>query len=118
ALLFGLAVYLQLSRHIWWPWLVPVVAQTPLALGWSVGWQYAVESRRRKILRQAFANYLCPHLADRIADGGFDLSLGGQELEATVMFTDLAGFTSMSETLQPQEVSTLLTTYFNKTTRA
>src|SRR5262249_18520246 len=47
-----------------------------------------------------------------------DLSLGGKEVEATVMFTDLEGFTKMSESLPPKEVSRVLTSYFNLTTRA
>jgi adenylate cyclase len=94
-----------------------VAVQAPIAVGWSVGWQYALESRRRKKLRQAFAGYLSPHLADRIANEDFDLSLGGKVVEATVMFTDLEGFTTWSEGLNPTEVSTILTTYFNQTTR-
>ncbi len=116
-LLFAAVVYLQFYRNIWWPWLVPAAAQTPVALVWSVGWQYALELRRRKRLRRAFAGYLSPHLADRIAEGEFDLSLGGKVVEATVMFTDLDGFTALSENLNPDEVSRILTTYFNQTTR-
>lgn len=112
------AIYVQLSENVWWPWLIPVAVQTPVALAWSVSWQYALESRRRNRLRQAFAGYLSPHLADRIADENFDLSLGGKTVEATIMFTDLDGFTAMSENLNPEEVSRLLTTYFNRTTRA
>lgn len=112
------AIYVQLFQNIWWPWLIPVAVQTPVALVWSVGWQYALESRRRDRLRRAFAGYLSPHLADRIANENFDLSLGGKIVEATIMFTDLEGFTAMSENLNPKEVSLLLTTYFNTTTRA
>ncbi len=57
-------------------------------------------------------------MADRIADSEFDLSLGGKEVETTIMFTDLEDFTSMTETLPPEEVSRILTTYFTETTRA
>jgi len=57
-------------------------------------------------------------MADRIADRDFDLSLGGKEVEATVMFTDLAGFTTMSEPLSPTEVSRMLTSYFTRTSKA
>lgn len=117
--LFALvAIWIQGRNHLWFSWLVPAAAQTSVALIWSVGFQYAVEARRRKKLRRAFAAYLSPHLADRIADSDFDLSLGGKEVEATVMFTDLEGFTRMSETLPPAEVSRILTSYFSETTRA
>src|SRR5206468_8527400 len=62
--------------------------------------------------------YLSPYMADRIANSDFDLSLGGKEVEATVMFTDLEGFTKMAEPLTPTEVSKILTSYFNQTSRA
>jgi adenylate cyclase len=108
---------LQLKQHLWWNWMIPVVL-TPVALIWSVGYQYVVEFRRRRHIRRALAIYVSPYMADQIADSQFDLALGGTEVEATVMFTDLEGFTKMSETLAPAEVSKILTTYFNETTRA
>jgi adenylate cyclase len=57
-------------------------------------------------------------MADRIANSEFSLALGGKEVEVTVLFTDLESFTKMSESLPPSEVSQILTTYFNQTTRA
>ena len=117
-LLAGTAAYVQLRHQLWWPWLIPAAAQTSVALFWSLGYQYGVEAWKRRQLRRAFGAYLSPYMADRIAESDFDLSLGGQEVEATVMFTDLEGFTQMSESLPPQEVSQILTTYFNRTTRA
>jgi len=108
---------LQLSQHFWFAWAIPAVAQTSVALIWSVGYQYLIETRRRKQLRRAFGAYLSPFMADQIANSQFDLALGGKEVEASVMFTDLEGFTTMSESLPPSEVSKILTTYFNQTTR-
>jgi adenylate cyclase len=112
------AMFVQARWHVWFAWMVPAGAQTSVALIWSVGFQYLVESRRRRKLRHAFASYLSPYMADQIANSQFDLSLGGKEVEATIMFTDLEGFTQMSETLAPAEVSHILTSYFNETTRA
>jgi adenylate cyclase len=116
-LIFASEFFLQVRHHLWWSWAVPVCVQTPVAVLWAVGWRYLVESRKRRRLRQAFSVYLSPYLADRIAQSDFDLSLGGQQVEATVLFTDIAGFTAMSEKLPPQEVSMILTTYFTRTTR-
>ncbi len=110
------AVHFQLKHHVWWNWLIPML-QTPLALAWSVGVQYGIEFRRQRQLRRAFSAYLSPYMADRIANSEFDLALGGKEVEATVLFTDLEGFTKMSESLAPSEVSKILTAYFNQTTR-
>lgn len=115
--MFG-ATWMQARYGTWFNWLVPAAAQTSVALLWSVGFQYLIESRRKRELRRAFASYLSPYMADQIANSEFDLSLGGKEVEATIMFTDLEGFTNMSESLPPAEVSRILISYFNETTRA
>ena len=104
--------------HVWWNWLVPVIVQTPLAIIWSSGAQYFQEARRRAALRQAFAYYLSPVMADKIADLDFDLKPGGKLIEATILFTDCKGFTSVSEELNdPQKLSELLIEYFTQSSR-
>ncbi len=109
--------YLPWHRNLWWSWLVPVAVQAPAALLWAIGYQYAVEGRRRRQLQRAFGLYLPQHLARRVAESDFDPALGGVEVQATILFTDLQGFTPMSENLPPGEVSRILTSYFNQTTR-
>src|SRR5262249_20894680 len=114
----GASIWLPIYKHVWFAWTIPVMAQTPIALIWGVGYQYIVEARKSRQIRRAFSFYLSPYMADRIANRDFDLSLGGKEVEATVMFTDLAGFTTMSEPLSPTEVSNMLTSYFTRTSKA
>jgi adenylate cyclase len=104
-------------QHVWFDWMVPAAIQMPLGLAWSVGSQYLLESRRRKELRRAFGFYLSPEMADKIADSDFDLKPGGKLVEVTVIFTDLESFTTMSENLDPEEVSSILTSYFGQTTK-
>jgi len=111
------AFWLVWHRLIWFDWLVPVAVQMPLGLVWSIGSQYLLESRRRKELRRAFGYYLSPQMADKIANSDFDLTPGGKLIDATVIFTDLESFTSMSENLDPSEVSEILTSYFGQTTK-
>ena len=105
------------SHRIWFDWMTPAVIQIPLGLIWSVGSQYVLESRRRKELRRAFGFYLSPQMADKIANSDFDLRPGGKVVEATVLFTDLKDFTTLSENLDPAEVSRILIDYFEQTTR-
>ena len=112
-----LAVWLFTRHHLWFAWMVPAFVQAPLALVWAVGARYFVEERRRNVLREAFAHYLSPQMADRIADADFNLSLGGTVVEATIMFTDLENFSALAEELeQPELISEVLTTYFTQTT--
>jgi len=104
-------------RHVWFDWLIPAAVQMSLGLVWSVGSQYLLESRRRKELRRAFGFYLSPQMADKIADSDFDLKPGGKVVEVTIIFTDLESFTSITENLDPTEVSEILTSYFGQTTK-
>jgi adenylate cyclase len=112
-----LACWLVWNQRVWFDWMVPATVQIPFGLAWSVGSQYLLESRRRKELRRAFGFYLSPHMADKIADSDFDLKPGGKVVDATVIFTDLAGFTTTSEDIDPAEVSEILTSYFSQTTK-
>jgi adenylate cyclase len=119
ALLISVVAILTVFHgHIWWNWLVPVLVQTPLALVWSSGSQYFYEARRRAALRQAFAYYLSPQMADKIAELDFDLKPGGKVVEASLLFTDCKGFTTVSEELNdPQQVADLLIEYFTHSSR-
>jgi adenylate cyclase len=110
--------YCQFRYRFWFPWAVPALVQTFFALVWAVGYRYTVESARRRKLRRAFAAYASPYMADQIANSDFDPAPGGKVVEATVMFTDLEGFTNMSEQLLPSELSRILISYFSLTTRA
>ncbi|MEY2485669.1 MAG: adenylate cyclase [Verrucomicrobiota bacterium] len=114
--LASFACWLVWNQRIWFDWLVPAGIQMPLGLVWSVGSQYLLESRRRKELRKAFGFYLSPQMADKIANSDFDLTPGGKVVDATIIFTDLENFTTLSEDLDPSEVSQILIAYFEQTT--
>jgi adenylate cyclase len=112
------ACWMVWMHRVWFPWLIPAAVQMPAGLAWSVGSQYLLESRRRKELRKAFGFYLSPQMADKIANSDFDLRPGGKLVEVTVIFTDLENFTTLSENLDPAEVSEVLTSYFGQTTKS
>jgi adenylate cyclase len=112
------AYWLFVRHRIWFAWCVPVFVQAPLALAFAVAARYFLEERRRRALRWAFGHYLSEKVVDQIADADFDLSPGGVIVEASVMMTDLEGFTSLSEELDdPERLSKILIQYFSETTR-
>jgi adenylate cyclase len=111
------ACWIVWHQGTWFAWVIPAAVQMPFGLAWAVGSQYLLESRRRKELRAAFGFYLSPQMADKIANSDFNLRPGGKIVEATVLFTDLENFTTLSEDLDPAEVSAILIAYFEKTTR-
>lgn len=75
-------------------------------------WQ---EEKQKRMLRQAFSRYVAPEVVARIAAREGDI-FAGEEREVSVLFTDVRGFTSLSEKLAPQQVVTLLNRYFTPMT--
>lgn len=64
-----------------------------------------------KRVRSTMARYMDPALADRLVRGGEDI-LGGTSAVATLLFTDIRGFTTLTEQLGPQATVSLLNDYF------
>jgi adenylate cyclase len=71
---------------------------------------YLREESRRQQVRSAFGQYLSPTLVDQLADDPERLVLGGESREMTILFSDVRGFTAISERLQdrPQELTRLM----------
>jgi len=64
-------------------------------------------------LKSTFKKYVSKQIVDQLLENDEMLNLGGQEQEATILFSDIRGFTSMSETMAPNEVVETLNDYFN-----
>jgi adenylate cyclase len=77
--------------------------------------------QRKEQVERAFSRYVSPKVAQRALagmDSLGDIPLGGHHVEASVLFADIVGFTSLSEKISPQEVSSLLNHYFSNIARA
>ena len=74
-----------------------------------LGQQFWLNFREQSLLRQQikkqFEHYLDPRQVKRLQEDPDILKLGGEKKEATFLFTDVRGFTSMSESLEPEEVT-------------
>lgn len=107
----------QFERRTWFAWAIPAFAQVPVALAWSVGFQYVSEANRKRRLLKAAGAGLTPGWARKLEEGKLALKPGGAEKEVTVMFTDQQGFTKLSELLSPTELTVLMQAYFEEMTR-
>ena len=112
ALSFGLFFFMR-----WW--IPPFLLSTGLVLVYagSVLVHYFMEAREKRWLRQAFGRYVAPSVVEAITARPERLELGGEELETTVLFADLEGFTRLSEAMPPQTLIKLLNAYFTPMTQ-
>jgi len=78
---------------------------------------HLASERRQRWVKQAFARYVSPNLVAHLVDHPGDLELGGNRRECSFIFTDLAGFTSLMEKLDPAEAVALLNTYLDNMIR-
>jgi len=110
--------------EVWFPWSVVAFLQVPVALIWGIAARSYIErffrlklSAEQAAIRAAFAKYLSPQMLDRLTKEGFNTDLGGEKIQAAMMFTDLESFTDMCErTGDPQRVVKTLNDYFERTT--
>jgi adenylate cyclase len=67
---------------------------------------------RKEQVEQTFSRYVSPNVASALMNDLEKVNLGGSHVEATVLFADISGFTTLSEGLEPEEINTLLNEYF------
>jgi adenylate cyclase len=111
-LVVGFAAY---AEGQWWPVAAHGTASA-LGLVGALAGNYLAEGRQKAFIKQAFRHYLSGDVIEKILRDPKHLELGGEKRELTIMFTDLAGFSSFSERLGPVELTALLNDYLSEMT--
>ena len=93
--------------------IVPPVIAIALAAAGAMGVDAVLAHRDRRFVKQAFSHYLAPELVDELVQNPDKLKLGGERRFMTFLFTDIAGFTGMSERLEPEALAKLLNDYLD-----
>lgn len=115
AVLSGIS-WLLFSHGLWMPVLSAffAVAMTYVAQGGSA---FLTEQQKRQQIKQAFARYVSPEVVEEMTAHPERLTLGGTRRVVTIMFTDLANFTSLSEELGAEDVAKVLNVHLTGMTR-
>src|SRR3954451_12136395 len=78
--------------------------------------RYFFAFSEKRYLKLAFQHYVPPAVVDGLVAGADKLRLGGEKRELTVLFSDIRGFTSLSEAMDPEELVKLMNEYFTAMT--
>jgi len=78
--------------------------------------QYLGEARKRQYIRRAFQHYLDPEVVEQLAREPHRLALGGERRELSILFTDIRGFSTISEQIPPEDLGELLTEHLGAQT--
>ncbi len=113
---FGASIMLFNAKR----WMVPVVAPgfAVVILNYisAVTYNFLTERRQKAMIRGAFAQYVPPAVVGELLKNPDMLTLGGEERVMSVIFSDVAGFTTISESLTPTELVGLLNEYLTAMT--
>lgn len=103
----------------WNIWIQAVPPAVGIVFAYTLvnAYRFTVEERERRRVHNVFGRYVSKDVVDQILATEGEIPLGGTRQEATLLFSDIRGFTSMSESMEPEEVVTLLNEYFQVMTR-
>jgi adenylate cyclase len=76
--------------------------------------RYIIEESQKRFIKKAFSKYLAPTMVNQLMESPEKLNLGGEKREITAFFSDIQGFTSISEKLLPNETSDLLNEFLTE----
>ena len=93
----------------------PILLMTAIYIS-ITAYKYFMEEGKKRFIQNAFSTYLAPSVVKQLIESPEKLVLGGEQREITAFFSDVQGFTSISEKLSPQELVELLNTFLTEMT--
>jgi len=114
ALVIVAGAYGALSGGLFFPPATPTAAILLTLLG-VVAETFWIEQARKREIQSMFGAYVDPHVVDRLVHDPGSIRLGGERRVATVFFSDLAGFTDLSEKLPPEQMVEVVNAYLEQT---
>lgn len=111
----GLSWYIFIEDGFLLDPIYPAVTSVMVYLGSSLMAYLRTEHERRHI-REAFSHYMSPVMVERLADDPDQLRLGGETRELTLLFSDLRGFTAISEKYEAEQLTSLVNRFLTPMT--
>ncbi len=119
ALTAGASWYFYVHEQLLFDFTYPLISSALVYLT-LVFSNYMSEQAQRRRIRSAFGQYLSPDLVEQLANSPEKLVLGGEEREMSILFSDVRGFTTISELYKsdPQGLTSLMNSFLTPLTNA
>jgi adenylate cyclase len=101
------------ARGDWIPVTIPALAVIFAFVG-DLAWKYVVEGREKRMVKKLFSRYVSKDVFNQLVANPSLASLGGARRHMTVLFSDIRGFTTMSEKGAPEDVVSQLNQLFTR----
>jgi adenylate cyclase len=106
---------LSFKAGLWLPLVAPMMAMIFASTG-ALARNFLTEGRTKRAIKHAFGQYLSKEVVDEIAEDPNNIKLGGSKKQLTILFSDIADFTSISEDMEPEELVSHLNRYLSALT--
>ncbi|NIQ37804.1 MAG: CHASE2 domain-containing protein [Proteobacteria bacterium] len=106
------AEYQFKTNDVWYPVIIPLFIQTPLAFFGAVVWNYIDTNKERQKIRKAFEYHLPKHVVDQLAKDISHIETGSQVVYGICLTTDAEHYTTLSETMDPMELANFMNRYY------
>ena len=118
-MLLWLGAGIVLKKFLWILPLSGVEIGMVLLMTYFIVTKYVFEKLEKKRVLKAFERYVAPEIVKELGkDDAFESRLGGERRDIAVLFVDIRGFTTMSESLEPEQVVEILNEYLNLTSQS
>jgi len=118
-LAIGLGVlYLVFAEHqfktagIWYPTILPLFVQIPLAIFGAIVWKYVDSVKERQNIKEAFRHYLPEDVVDQVTKNITAVGLSHKMVYGICLSTDAEQYTSLSETMTPENLGRFMNKYY------
>jgi adenylate cyclase len=102
-----------LGQGLWLPLVVPLVALALTFLA-DLAWMYFVEGREKRRVKRLFSRYVSKDVYQQLLASPHEAALGGERREMSVLFSDMRGFTTLSESGEAEDLVRQLNQYFTR----
>ena len=103
----------QFAAGTWWPLAIPLLAML-VAFVADLSWQYFVEGREKRKVKRLFSRYVSKSVYNQLLADPARARLGGTRRQMTVLFSDMRGFTALTEKRTPEDTVAQLNDYFTR----